>query len=441
MHRLACLLHSPALMLKNGFLSTTIGALILLAAGLRADTVILKSGEKIEGKVLSDTDTELTVSVQITPTIKDDRVIKKTEVDRVEKVMPDEQAWAPLAAVAPGRDSLERENYDQVITALGYFLGTFPKSAHAKVAQERLEQFQVEQKRIERGDVKMDGQWLDKEKVQEERAQIGGHILFNRMKAHASAGRSIEAMLVFDQLEKNFGGSASYPDAVSFTRKILAALRPVVEQQQARLKHKAEDDKQRLKTAIGAEKVQLEALLKREQTANEAAVSAVEKSGAKWLPLQPATERSMASLMTRITSETTRLNGLPVEKMVQSVKTAETAAAELAKNDIASAEKDLAEASSAWPKNELAERLRKKLADMKKTEAAAKTEAGKPKAAPTPKPKATPAPQSAEVTEEVKTPEAVAFYKKPFFFITLVALAAFGSIAAKVFGKIRATQR
>ena len=430
-------------MLKNGFLSTTLCALILSGIGLRADTVTLKSGEKIEGKVLSETDAEITLSVQVTATIKDERVIKKADVDKVEKVMPDEQAWAPLAAVAPGQDSLERDDYEKVIAMLGYFLGTFPNSSHAKLAKERLEMFQVDQKRIERGEVKMDGVWLAKEKVEEERIQIGGHILLNRMRAHASAGRSVEAMLVFDQLEKSFVGSANYPDAVLLGRKILAGLKPVVEQQQARLKRKAEDDKVRLKTAQGAEKIQLEALLKAEQAKNEAAVTAVEKSGAKWLPLQPATERSMASLLSRTTSETTRLNGLPVEKMAQSIKFAETAAADISGGKLAEAEKDLSDAGSAWSANELTGRLKKKLADAKKAEAAAKVEAAKtPKAAPTPKPKATPAPQTAEAPPPPPSePEPVPFYKRPFFFIALVAVAAFGSLAAKVFGKLRATER
>ena len=429
-------------MLKNGFFPIAIAALFSLGAGLRADTVILKSGEKVEGKVLSETETELTVSVQITPTIKDDRVIKKSDVDKIEKVMPDEQAWAPLEAVAPGRDSLEIADYDRVISMLGYFLGSYPKSAHAKVAQERLELFQIEQKRVERGDVKMDGEWLNKDKVQEERIQIAGHILLNRMKAHAYAGRSIETLLVFDQLEKNFGGSASYPDAVLLARKILAALKPVVEQQQARLKRKAEDDKLRLKTAQGAEKAQLDALLKREQAVNEAAIAAAEKSGAKWLPLQPATDRGMTSLMSRITSEATRLNGLPVEKMTQSIKAAETAIADLSNNNVAAAEKDLSEAASAWPKNELAERLKKKLADAKKTGPAATTPET-PKATPTPKPKpkATPAPRIAEAPKEEKEPAPAPFYKKPVFFIALVALAAFGSLAVKVFGKLRTAER
>ena len=429
-------------MLKLEFLTAALGVFIFLGGGLRADTVILKSGEKVEGKVLSETDAEVTLSVQITPTIKDERVIKKADVEKIDKVMPDEVAWAPLAGLTPGQDSLEKDDYERVVTALGYFLTSYPASPHAKVAKERLDLFQVDQKRIERGEVKMDGAWLAKDKVEEARIQIAGHILFNRMKAHATAGRSIEAMLVFDQIEKGFSGSASYPDAISLARKILVGLRPVVEQQQARVKRKIEDEKVRLKTAQGAEKVQLEALLKREQTMTDAAVTAVEKSGAKWLPLQPANERSLTATMSRLTSETTRLNALPIEKMTQSLKKTEEAAAELASGQLADAEKTLNEATAAWPKNEVADRLKKKLAEAKKGEAAAKVEAGKTKAEPTPKPKATPAPRSAEAPVEVtKEPEVVPFYKKSFFFIALVAVAVFGAIGTKVFAKLRATER
>lgn len=429
-------------MLKLGFLTAALGVFIFLGGGLRADTVILKSGEKVEGKILSETDAEVTLSVQITPTIKDERVIKKADVEKIDKVMPDEVAWAPLAGLTPGQDSLEKDDYERVATALGYFLTSYPASAHAKVAKERLELFQVDQKRVERGEVKMDGTWLAKDKVEEARIQIAGHILFNRMKAHATAGRSIEAMLVFDQIEKIFSGSASYPDAISLARKILAGLKPVVEQQQARVKRKIEDEKVRLKTAQGAEKVQLDALLKREQMMTDAAVAAVEKSGAKWLPLQPANERSLTATMSRLTSETTRLNALPIEKMTQSFKKTEEAAAELASGQLADAEKTLNEATTAWPKNEVADRLKKKLAEAKKGEAAAKVEAGKTKAEPTPKPKATPAPRSAEApVEATKEPEVVPFYKKSFFFIALVAITVFGAIGAKVFAKLRATER
>lgn len=425
-----------------GIFSAALGVIVFLGGDLRADTVILKSGEKVEGKVLSETDTELTVSVQITPTIKDERVIKKTDVEKIDKVMPDEIAWAPLAGLTPGDDSLEKADYDQVITALGYFLSSFPASPHAKAAKERLELFQVDQKRIERGEVKMDGTWLGKEKVEEERIQIVGHILFNRMKAHAAAGRLIEAMLVFDQIEKGFSGSASYSDAISLGRQVIVGLKPAVEQQQARVKRKIEDDKVRLKTAQGAEKVLLVALLKREQAATDAAVTAMEKSGAKWLPLYPSNERSLSATLARLNSETTRLNTLPVEKIELSFKKAEDAAAELASGKLADAEKTLNEATTAWSKNEVAERLKKKLTEAKKAEADAKAEAAKTKAQPTPKPKSTPAPRSAQApVEAAKEPEAVPFYKKPFFFVALVSLAVFGAIGAKVFAKLRATER
>ena len=58
-----------------------------------ADTVTLKSGEKLDGKILNETDTEVTISVQVSATIKDERVVKREDIATVEKVQPDEVAW------------------------------------------------------------------------------------------------------------------------------------------------------------------------------------------------------------------------------------------------------------------------------------------------------------------------------------------------------------
>ena len=171
-------------------LSLSIGLLLCLTQGVRGDTVILKSGEKFEAKVLSETATEITISVQVTASIKDERVIKKADIDRIEKVKPDEVAWAALAGIEPGPDSLEAEEYQRVVAALEYFQVTFPESPQLPVVKQRLVKFQEEQRRVQEGQMKMNGEWLSKERVQEERIQIGGRILFNRMQRSAAGGRS-----------------------------------------------------------------------------------------------------------------------------------------------------------------------------------------------------------------------------------------------------------
>ena len=422
---------------------TTLSALFCLCAAIHADTIILKSGDKVEGKILSETDAEVTLSVQVTATIKDERVIRRGDIASIEKVQPDEEAWAALAAFAPGNESLNPDEYERAITVFGGFVKTFPQSKHAAAAQQRLDQFTAEAKRVEAGEVKLEGKWLTKELLQEERVQIAGRILFNRMKVASTAGRLTDAMTIFAQMEKSFPGAASYPDAVELGRRILPSLRAAVEQRQAQMKRHIEDENKRLAATKGQEHTQLDTLIKNERTATEAAVSAIEKSGGKWLPLQPANEKSLASLATFVASETTRLNGLPTDKMHDSVLATQKAAAALTAGNLDAAERALKDANTAWSVNELAKRLTGRLADARKALPAPKAETPTPAPTPTPTPTPTPKPKPAATpTPAAAAPAAESddtpFYKNPIVLLVLLALVAFGAIGGKMLAKKRA---
>lgn len=413
---------------------------LCLCSALYADTVTLKSGEKLEGKILTETDAEVTMSVQITATIKDERVVKREDIAKVDKVQPDEEAWAALASIAPGTESLERDEYDRARTALGYFTSTFPKSPHAALAQSRLDQFTAEQVRVSVGEVKLNGQWLPKDKVQEERIQIAGKILLNRMKRAAAAGQLSEAMANFDQMEKSFAGSLSFPEAVELGRRVLLTLRAAVEQRQAALKRRVEDEKQRLLTSKGADHAQLDEMIKKERITTEATLAASERAGVKWLPLQPANERSLSALMSRVNTETTRLNGLRLEKMEESAKASQEAATALASGNLDAAEKALKEALSAWPENELAKRTQVKLTDAKKAASAPKPATPTPAPAQKQRPSAStgPAPAPAVVADAEQSAE-TSFFKRPIFFIAVAVVVAFGAVAGKMIAKSRAS--
>ena len=427
--------------------AATLSFIVCLSASLRGDTVTLKSGDKVEGKILSETDAEVTMSVQVTATIKDERVIKRDEIAKIDKVQPDEQAWALIANLAPGTESLERDEYDKVKAALGYFTGTFPKSAHAALAQSRLHQFTAEQIRVGLGEVKLNGQWLGKERVKDEQVQIAGRILLNRMKRAAGAGQMTEAMAIFDQLEKGFAGSASYPEAVELGRGVLASLFRAVAQRQVQFKRHLDDEKQRVAGSKGTELAQLNALIKQDLATTEATLAAIERSGVKWFPLQPANARSLASLASRVTSETARLNGLPIDKMKESVKIAEAAAAALSNGNFDLSETMLREANAAWSTNELAKRTQLKLADARKAATAPKTATPTPApaSAPTPAPKkksasaSAPAPSSNPATPgDPEQPGETSLFRKPGFFIAVAAVLALGTIGGKIIVKARA---
>ncbi|MEQ1852743.1 MAG: hypothetical protein ABMA01_14265, partial [Chthoniobacteraceae bacterium] len=227
----------------------------------------------------------------------------------------------------------------------------------------------------------------------------------------------------------------------------LPSLKFSAEQGLAQVKRRAEEYKVRLKTAQGNERKQLEALLAQEKASTEAAVAAAEKSGARWLPLHPATDRSLTSLLSRISSESSRLNGVPLEKMKDSVKAAETAEAEFRAQNIAAMEAALNEATSLWSANELAQRLKKKLAAAKAEQSAKKAadKAAPAKEAPAPKPKATrsltPSARATQPQPEPQPePKTEPSFRKPALFVGASAIVVFGAIGMKAIAKRRLQQ-
>ena len=151
-----CLVGWPISMPVNRTIPTALSAILCLCALLRADTVTLKSGDKVEGKILRESDAEVTLSVQVTATIRDERVIKRDEIASIEKVQPDEEAWAPIANLAPGNESYSTDEYGRAIAALDYFLKNFPQSTHVAMAKQRLDQFSQgrEARELRRGEAR-----------------------------------------------------------------------------------------------------------------------------------------------------------------------------------------------------------------------------------------------------------------------------------------------
>ncbi len=356
--------------------SYLLAAFLALSIAAWGDTFTLKSGEKVEGSILSETDKVVTLQIAVTATIKDERVLKKTDIVSVEKIAPDEQAWPALKALALGDESLEAADYAQAITKLGAFVSLYPQSSHAAEAKTKLGVFDAEKKRIEAGELKIGGKWLNSEQAEQEKVQIAGDILLSRMKRFAVAIQYVETMNVFDALEKNYPGCAAMPDAIDIARQAIPALRLAAEQRQTQFKQNVVENAARLANARGTEREQVEALQKKNLATLEAAVAAAEHSGANWLPLSPANDRSLTSLINRCNSELTRINALPVEKMRQSIKAIAKARAAFETNDLAAVEKALTDAGGAWSANEQVKRLQAKLViERQKAAEAAKAEA------------------------------------------------------------------
>ncbi len=415
-------------MLKSSLKLFPLAALLAMAGPAAADTITLKSGAKLEGKILSETATEVTVEYRESANIVDRKTLKRDEIVSISKETPDIAAWDAIKGLRPGPNSLPAAQYDHVLRSLNAFIAAYPTSAFIAEAKKNAATFEEEKKRVDAGELKFADRWLTQEEAEKERYQMNGAIAFNYMRSQATGGDLMGALNTFAQIEKNYGGSASFPDAVELAAKVLPTVKATVERAHQNLKTEALGRQQ----AAPQSRAELEAAVKRDEDAGIAAMAAAERAGLKWPPLNIRSSKSLAKIAEKLGPETTRLAAMPVPVMRQSIASAQGAKAALAANDLDGAAAAL-QAAKVWEPNELAKRLTAELAELKKA-AAVVVAAPAPVATPTPKP--------AEVAPKVE-PKPVAaaapiaeapVEEKPFYLTPLGIASIVGGIAAVLIG-------
>ena len=395
-------------MLKKTRPSLSLLALALLTAGVSADTITLKTGERIDAKIASETATEMTLELQVSAGIKDERVVKKADVVKIDRVAPDETAYRAIMNLQPGKNSLLPAQYDAILAALQDFAAKYPESSHLASVNQAVTAFQADKKRADAGEVKFEGTWLSKDEALRQRVQIGGLQALNAMKNANAAGDAIGALNAFANLEKNFGGARVLPDAIELARQILPALRPATERALENQKINEAARELGVKNASPLDRPDLIAASQREQAQASAALTAATAAGL-WPPFAVNSEKCLRAILARITTEAARLEKIPLAPMRESIALAERAQTEFANKDLAAAAETLKEVTKLWPANELGTRLTAQIAAAKnppKPDPAATPAPATPATArtgaATPAPKATPAtakPASAPATK------------------------------------------
>ena len=346
-------------------LLNSIAAAAILCASAFADTIILKTGEKLEGKILSETATELIVEVKVSAGVTDQTTITKDKVAKIEKEQVDETAWQSLKNLKLGANSLPAAQYDWVMRPLQGFVNDHPKSAHAAEAARMLAAFAEEKKRVDDGEVRLGDKWLSKDEVAKERYQINAMLAFQHMRGQVAGGDLIGALNSFEQIETNFPGARVYPDAVETAKSALATLKTAVDRAQQNYPLQQAEFEKGVANAVEPQKSELIAARQRELAQGEAAVANAERTGSKWPQLLPRSDKSITTLAQKIPTEQERLAGLEVAKMRESIKLSEQAKKEIADKKADAADETLRKATELWNNNELAIRLQPEVADLR----------------------------------------------------------------------------
>jgi tetratricopeptide (TPR) repeat protein len=352
-----CASFSAPMVIKHSFQKwAALLTALLLSVAASADTVILKSGEKIQGKILSENDKEVVVEEQVSAGITDTRSVPKADVAKVEKIALDEPAYQAIKNLKPGPNSLPAQSYEQVTRNLNSFINNFTNSTHAPAVKAQLKEWEDEKKRVDAGEVKLDGKWLGKDEAQKERYQINGQVIFNHMQQQIRQNDLTGAMNSFDQLERSFPGARTYPDAVDSAKKIVPTLKSSADRALQNFKFQQTEREKGLQLLSDAQKTETLAGIQRDQQRADAAVDAANKAGLKWPPMVP-NEKALTDISNKAQEEQRRLAELPVAKMRESMKLVAKAQTELTEKKFEDAEATLRQANEAWSANEMVARL------------------------------------------------------------------------------------
>jgi hypothetical protein len=416
-----------------------------IASSLFADIVTLKNGTKIEGKITSETDTQITVETRSGGVI-DEQTVKKDEVQSVSKTTADEAAYAALRGIKLGANSLPTiTQYDNLLTPLKSFVSQYPQSKYKAEIEKLAAEVEAEQKRVTDGEVKLDGKWLGSAEVQRERYQINAMVAFNYMKEQAARNDAVGAMNTFDILRKQYPGSRGYIEAVETARRLVPMLKQQAEARLARIPGENAERERVVAAAAGLNKIQLQGEHDREKQGIEAALALGKRQGLKWPPFIPRSEESMRDISNRATEEVSQLASVDVARARQSLQLAAEARAALDKKNFDTAEEKTRLAREAWSENEIATRLEKEVADAKTVASTAPTTATPAESAPAetkPEPKAEEKPAEAAAaaasTETTDSSTAGDDEPNPLFrilLIIIIAIVAF--VGLKAYRSIR----
>jgi hypothetical protein len=205
---------------------------VWLALGwARADTVHLKTGETLEGSILRETDTNITVEVELAGgTILSTAIISRDQIAEVVRSTPEqlaqramERAYAntrkyqldPMTSYAP-------DYYRLVIDGvLLRFLADYPNSPHTNAVEARLHEWVIEQGTVASGKAKYNGIWMRAEEVARLRTEARAHSNTNPDKTtaktpspSASGKASASDLAATPTMETATAGTAAQRDVV-----------------------------------------------------------------------------------------------------------------------------------------------------------------------------------------------------------------------------------
>lgn len=308
----------------NSRLCPLLLAIFAAVGTARADTLVTsKDGkeEKIEGKVISETETTVLFEYNLTPKIKDKKTFQKSEIISLTRLTPSqaEMADQKLEDLVPTPDLLTAGEYERIIQdKLRTFTTKHPGTPEAAKVEEIIKTLTEEKGKVLQGQLKMEGKWLDPSTVKREAYNIEAYRVRLAMQEAAKATgdtKYLNALRLFDKLRLQYPASMQYvqaiPEALEYLEAYQKQLSGMMSEQPV-LQAKRDDG---LKTLSGTELQITKNSIEQEAREFKVLNESQTKQKVKWRDVYKYDLKSLELAAEAVTKEGVELRAIDLEKL------------------------------------------------------------------------------------------------------------------------------
>jgi hypothetical protein len=292
-------------------------SLLAFLQPLTADTFTLKDGTVLEGKILRQDATSYFLEVNVTKSIKDERIVPKADVKSVVAVKPDLVAFEEIAKLVPAPDLLTGQDYGVRIRAVETFLKEHRGSSKTKQAKEILDKLKSEANEVLAGGIKMSGRIVPPADYRSNQYDIDSRILESRIKAQAKAGQTLLALRSHSEMQRDFRNTNAFSELIPFMEKVINLHTTQVSQMLSTFDARVKERETGLNRMSQADRRVTEAAIKEESAGFEARFKVEKDSQIGWVTPRPYFKPSLEETLSFAKQELGRLaaakNAAPID--------------------------------------------------------------------------------------------------------------------------------
>lgn len=273
----------------------TIASLWLLSVTLPAlaDTFIMKDGTKIEGTILREDASSYVVEVQVTKSIKDERVLAKADVTKIEREKLDLTAFQEIAKYVPTPDMLTADEYSQRIRTVEKFLADHRGSSKTKEAKDMLAALNAEAKEILAGGVKMNGKIVPPSEYRANAYDIDAKIQEAKIRAMVKEGRYLAALRTFGDFSRDFRNTTAHAAILPLITQVINSYVAEISESLAGYDARVKEREVGLQRMAAADRSATEGAIHEEMTALQARFKAEKDAKVSWVTTHPFLKASL----------------------------------------------------------------------------------------------------------------------------------------------------